>query len=159
MSRFILGIDPGLDGALYLYDDAFEEPGEFFDMPTLTLERNGKKKRIVDLYALARWMDEKAATIKQAIVENPQGMPGMSSNSTHQLGENTGIVKMAVAAQFIPMKLASPSAWKKQMKLSNSKDGSRHAATALFPRHSQHWARAKDDGRAEALLLAVWGSK
>ena len=37
------------------------------------------------------------------------------------------------------------------------KDGSRARASALMPRHASSWTRIKDDGRAEAVLIALWG--
>jgi hypothetical protein len=38
------------------------------------------------------------------------------------------------------------------------KDVSRQRASALLPRHSGLWLRKKDDGRAEAALIAYYGA-
>jgi hypothetical protein len=40
-----------------------------------------------------------------------------------------------------------------------NKDASRQKASMLFPKFAHLWARKKDDGRAEAVLLAHYGSK
>ena len=156
MKKYTMGIDPGLNGCIVLHN---HEDTVFFDMPTLEITRNGKKRRQIDLYALARFVDEHAENIEKAFIENPQGMPGMSANSTHQLGENVGIAKMAIAANFIPMELVAPATWKKAMGLTKDKDACRLKASQLAPKLSHYFARAKDDGRAESLLLAIWGIK
>lgn len=162
--KLVAGIDPGLNGAICLYDPTRLENGRpghvwaMYDMPTLEITRNGKKRRQIDLYELARWVDKNAEHIGKAIIENPQGMPGQSSNSTHQLGLNCGIARMAIAAHFIPMELVSPQSWKKKMNLSKDKDSCRLRASQINPQAGQYWARVKDDGRAEAFLLAWYGA-
>lgn len=155
--NLVAGIDPGICGAICLYDPATERIEEIFDMPTIEITRNGSKRRQIDLYALARWMDEHAKDIKKAFIENPQGMPGMAANATYQLGHSVGVIKMAVAANLIPMDLISPQAWKKTMALTKDKDSCRLRASQLSPKHADLWARKKDDGRAEAFLLTQYG--
>ncbi len=36
------------------------------------------------------------------------------------------------------------------------KDGSRLRVSELMPAYAECWRRAKDDGRAEAALIALW---
>ena len=55
----ILGIDPGLSGALALYNTS-DQTVEVFDMPVLELVRNGKKKGEVSAQALARQRNSSA---------------------------------------------------------------------------------------------------
>lgn len=161
----ICGVDPGLSGAICLYDPVLLHLGrvgcivEIFDMPTLEITRNGKKRRRIDLYALAKWVDSRASGITKAFIENPQGMPGQSSNSSHQLGFNCGIIQGIVAANFIPMELIAPVTWKKRMGLTKDKDACRLKASQINPAESHQWARVKDDGRAEAFLIAYYGSQ
>jgi crossover junction endodeoxyribonuclease RuvC len=152
--KYLLGFDPGTNGAICLYrpDDIV-----MFDMPTLDITRNGKKRQQIDLYELGRFIDKHSADIQEAFIENPQGMPGMASNATYRLGLNVGIAQMAVASAFIPMTLIAPATWKKSMGLSSDKDASRLKASQLFPQWSHHWSRVKDSDRAEALLIAIYG--
>jgi crossover junction endodeoxyribonuclease RuvC len=42
------------------------------------------------------------------------------------------------------------------MRTREGKDGSRLRAIELFPNYGQLFARKKDDGRADAALLAYW---
>lgn len=160
--KYIAGVDPGTYGAICLYNTQYkphqlDERLIMFDMPTLEIRRNGKKRTQIDLYALGRFVDEHAADIEHAYIENPQGMPGMASNATYRLGLNAGIAQMAFAASFIGMDLVAPATWKKAMGLTKDKDLSRLKASQLLPACAGHWARAKDDGRAEAFLLVYWG--
>jgi len=153
--KYILGVDPGLSGCLCLYR---AEDVIFFDMPTLEITRNGKKKRQIDLYALARFVDEYAANIEKAIIENPGAMPGQGSTSMFAFGFGCGAAQMVVAANFIPMELVHPATWKKSMGLSKDKASSRLKASQMFPQWAHHWARVKDDGRAEALLITIYAT-
>jgi crossover junction endodeoxyribonuclease RuvC len=45
------------------------------------------------------------------------------------------------------------------MHLSADKGESRRRATQLFPDYADQWTRVKDDGRAEAALLAFYLAK
>lgn len=153
-AKYILGIDPGLGGALALLcGDSIE----VFDMPTHKITVNGKEKRLIDLYTLARFFDLHANHIKYAVVEDPNALPGQGVTSSFNFGTSCGIAQMAVASAFIPMHLVKPAKWKREMGLTNDKDASRRRASLLFPQHSAIWARSKDDGRAEAVLLAHYG--
>ena len=44
--------------------------------------------------------------------------------------------------------------WKAALNLSSAKSASREQASLTFPDDAAQWARVKDDGRAEAALLA-----
>lgn len=162
-ARYILGIDPGLGGALALYQP--QHPifaagyAEVIDMPTHTITVNGKQKRQIDLYQLARWIDMHSSDISLAVIEDPHALPGQGVTSSFNFGAACGIAQMAAASAMIPMHLVRPATWKKAMNLTADKDASRRRASMLFPQHSANWARAKDDGRAEAVLLAYYGSK
>lgn len=154
-AHLICGIDPGLSGAIALYNALDQTVSTVIDMPTY--EINGKRE--LDLYAIGRFFDMHGETIRLAVIEQPGAMPKQGLSSTFKFGENCGIARMAVAAHFIPMKLARPAVWKKAMGLTADKDASRRLASQMLPAFSSMWARVKDDGRAEAVLLAVYGSQ
>ena len=154
--KYVAGIDPGNTGCITLYND---DDIVVYDMPILEITRNGKKRSQIDLYDVARFIDKYASDIAHAYIENPQGMPGMASNSTYRLGLNCGIVQMAIASAFIPMTLIAPATWKKAMGLSKDKGSSRLKASQIAPKWAANWSRVKDDGRAESYLIAVYGEK
>jgi hypothetical protein len=62
-----------------------------------------------------------------------------------------------VDENLVRLEHANPSAWKRTMRVNADKDGCRARASAMWPRSSKEWALAKDDGRAEAALLAEYG--
>ena len=69
----ILGIDPGLSGALALYHSARLS---IIDIPTTERKVNNKLKRQVDLRQLAVWLDMQKPYIEFAIIEQVSAMPG-----------------------------------------------------------------------------------
>lgn len=153
--KYICGIDPGLSGAICLYHKDWTPL--FLDMPVHEITKNGKKKRQLDLYTLGRFFDEHSPDIKMAIIEAPNAMPGQGVTSCFNFGFNCGAIQGIVAANMISMKLVAPVTWKKAMGLSKDKDASRWKASQIDPGASHFWSRVKDDGRAEAFLLAKYG--
>lgn len=152
----ILGIDPGLSGALALYDTA-EGSVEVIDMPVLELIRNGKKKREVSAQALANQLAGR--NIKAAFLERVNAMPGQGVTSVFSFGRSLGIVEGVLAAYDIPTTLVTPQAWQKAVGQRAGKDGSRERVMQLFPAQVDLFQRKKDDGRSDAALIAYYGAK
>lgn len=158
MNTFI-GIDPGLSGAIASYTPATDTL-VIHDVPTHELVRNGKKKREVDLHECARIIDNLTKGAGAAItIEQVGSMPGQGVSSVFAFGKVYGILLGISASTFVPVDTVTPQVWKKAMGVTSSKDGARAKASALLPRHSHMWSRVKDDGRAEAALIAVWASR
>ena len=151
----ILGIDPGLNGALAFYDPQHDEL-EILDMPTLKAGTGGK--RIVDEDVLAREIDCRFDFVTHAFLESVGAMPGQGVTSMFSFGVSFGLLKGVLAANFIPRTLVRPAEWKKALRVPAAKDGARARASQLLPKHSGKWVRVKDDGRAESALLALFGS-
>lgn len=150
----ILGIDPGLSGAV-AFLDVLNESIVVMDMPTVELQRNGKTKREVSPVLLADMIAGKGVT--QAFVERVSAMPGQGVSSMFSFGRSLGVVEGVLAAYEIPTTLVTPQAWQKGMGVRSGKDGSRERVMQLFPNYSELFARKKDDGRAEAVLIAKFG--
>lgn len=151
----ILGVDPGLAGAMALVHDG--KIVEVIDTPVFQI----KGKNVFDLYGFARWLDQVNAQhpIEKAIVEEVGAMPGQGVTSMFNFGAVYGHVRGAIAAHFIPISDVRPQVWKKHYRLGQDKDASRRVACATWPTESARFARKKDDGRAEACLLALWASQ
>lgn len=154
MTTYFLGIDPGLSGAMALYDPKAVQV-VIGDVPTL--EINGK--RVVDLATLAQYFDMNSGHVKHATIEAVGAMPGQGVSSMFKFGFVAGALQAMVAAHFIPVHLVQPAKWKKALGLTGDKDASRRLASQHFPQFAHLWARVKDDGRAESVLLALYGSK
>lgn len=151
----ILGIDPGLSGAIAIYN-IYTEELVVMDMPTVEMTRNGKHKREVSPALVADVIAGKGAV--RAYMERVSAMPGQGVSSMFSFGRSAGIVEGVLAAYEIPMTLVTPQAWMKAMAVRAGKDGSRERAMQLFPAYSTLFARKKDDGRSDAALIAKYGA-
>ena len=150
----ILGIDPGLSGALAFYD---ELDLIIYDIPTLQITRNGKNKRQIDLSGLLRIMG--AHNTHTCFLENVNAMPGQGVSSMFQMGRGYGQIEMGLMACRVPVTYITPQVWKKALSVPKDKDGARQRASQLMPQYAHNWDLKKHDGRAEAALIALYGSK
>ncbi len=151
----VLGIDPGLSGALAFYDTV-SEALVVMDMPTVEVTRNGKSKREVSPALVADMVAGKG--IEKAFMERVSAMPGQGVSSMFSFGRSSGVVEGVLAAYEIPTTLVTPQAWMKAMGVRAGKDGSRERAMQLFPQYSTAFSRKKDDGRSDAALIAKFGA-
>jgi crossover junction endodeoxyribonuclease RuvC len=155
----ILGIDPGLSGALAIYDSTHRKLVDVVDMP---LTKFKDKKSSIDTLSLTLFLARYAKSLRFAVVEEVSAMPGQGVVSMFRFGESVGILKGMLSTYFVPTHFVRPQVWKLTFNLSSDKNLSRERAAALFPDGCQAnpdpFGRKKDDGRAEASLLAVWGS-
>lgn len=147
----VLGVDPGLTGALAFFDP---DMGLLMvrDMPTVEVVRNGKKKNEVSPQMLASIIREHP--VARAMIERVGAMPGQGVTSVFSFGRSFGIVEGVLAALELSTTIIPPQTWQKAVNLRGGKDGSRARAAELFPRDAGLFARKKDDGRADAALIA-----
>lgn len=151
----ILGIDPGLSGALALVDAVSGELVALFDMPVFSLSSGHK----IDEYKLARLVDEFGPRVIEAWVEQITPRPGQGVVGVKTSAVGYGLVRGVVVANFIPLHDVAPASWKRAMKVSGDKDEARQAATSYFPKSADRWPLKKHDGRAEAALIAAFGRR
>lgn len=146
----ILGIDPGLSGAIaWVSDDGHLI--RVADMPTV--EVNGKKK--VSPQMLVSMLEEHDDLIRLAAIEEVGAMPGQGVTSMFNFGYSAGILAGVCAGLRIPMALYRPATWKRSAGVPADKGAARQMAQRFWP-GSRAFDRVKDDGRAEAALLARW---
>jgi len=153
MTRRILGIDVGLDGAIALMVGGTLV--EVVDMPTLTVLRNGKNKRQVSVAQLVEILNQYEPT--EAYIENVFARTGEGVTSVFSFGRSLGVLEGAIAARCIKSTLVTPQEWQKAMKVTGGKDGSRKRAMEIFPKDMHYFKRVKDDGRSDAALIACYG--
>ena len=150
----ILGIDPGLSGALAFLDTktgviAVE------DMPTVTVLRNRKEKREVSPQLVAAMVVKRH--VEAAFLEKVNAMAGQGVSSVFSFGRSFGMIEGILAALKMPVTFVAPATWVKGVARSPGKDASRARAMELFPYNVDYFKRKKDDGRADAALIACWG--
>ena len=138
----ILGIDPGKSGAFALLD-CDDMQVTTYDMPG-TLDE--KRALISDI-----------GKVKCAWLEKPFYPRMIGIKNAVTIAQAYGELKACLYFAGIPTFEVDPSAWKKTMRLSTDKNASRALASQYFPDASDQWARVKDDGRAEAALIALYG--
>lgn len=151
-----IGIDPGLSGAIAFFDI---EKGHLsiIDMPTFEVKRNNKAKREVSASGLAHAF-ALAQGVKGIVLERVGAMPGQGVTSVFSFGRSVGLVEGVLAAYLLPVTIVTPQAWQKAAGVRGGKDGSRLRACELFPNYAGLFARKKDDGRADAALMAWYAA-
>ncbi len=148
----ILGIDPGLSGALAFWSDGALE---VFDVPSVAARKRGRE---VDWSEAARIVDA-ADHIDHAVIESAAAMPKQGVASMFKFGFVCGGLRALVAAHFIPVTYVTPKKWKGALGVPKAKDGARARASELLPAYSHLWQRVRDDGRAEAAMIALYGAR
>ena len=87
--------------------------------------------------------------------------PGEGAVGAFGFGRSRGVIEGALAAAGIPVTMVAPPAWKRAAGIAPGKDGAKDAARSeairRWPSHAELFARKKDDGRAEAALIALAG--
>lgn len=146
----ILGIDPGISGAIaWVSDDGHLI--RVADMPTI--EVHGKKK--VSPQQLVAMLEEHDDLIRLVAVEDVGAMKGNGAVSMFNFGYGAGILAGVCAGLKLPVALYRPAVWKRAAGVPADKGSARQMAQRFWP-GCRDFDRAKDDGRAEAALLARW---
>lgn len=146
----ILGIDPGLNGALALVDD-----GKLLDL--VDIEASDSRINAAHLAGLIqRWMPD------FAVCEVVTARPGQGVTSMFTFGHGLGTITAVLATLGIPHLLIRPQVWQSHFGIeASSKDKTEHKreiadrAEALYPSAPLYGPKGGlKDGRSDALLLA-----
>lgn len=155
-----IGIDPGLSGAIaVITEEPLQTSLQIHDMPTMTVDRNGKAKRQVSANELAELLNLYAGKDCHVYVERVSAMAGQGVTSVFSFGRSFGMIEGILAALKMPVTFVAPATWTRAIGRSPGKDASRARAMELFPEYEYFFKRVKDDGRADAALIAHWGRK
>ena len=149
MTRIDIGIDPGKTGALAAIDHHTGDIIDIADMPAI-----GKH---VSAAGVAAWLIDMAHNGQLVVaLEDVTSSPQMGVVSAFSFGRSKGIIEGCVAARLAPIHYITPAKWKRDVGLRADKDAARQLATNTWPTWATTFARKKDDGRAEAALIAGW---
>ena len=151
----ILAIYPGAKGALAFFDI---EAGvlDVVDTPSVQVKRGQKLKLEISPQMTASVISARKPTM--AVMEKTGAMPGQGVSSMYQFGRSCGMLEGILAALQIPVTYVSPATWQKDVNARGGKDGNRARAAELFPAYAAEFSRKKDDGRADAALMAFWAA-
>lgn len=146
----VFGVDPGASGAIAVVT-ATGRLVEVLDMP----HHDGT----VSAALVADFVDAHNEPDAEAWVEAVQGWKGQAAGASFKFGAAFGTVLGVLGALRIPVHLITPARWKRAAGLNADKGACRRRAIETWPEASHLFARVKDDGRAEAALLAQLGAK
>jgi crossover junction endodeoxyribonuclease RuvC len=145
----ILGVDPGISGAIAFYFPSHPQMISSEDIPVVAGE--------IDAATLAARIDRMRPHL--AIVERVGAMPKQGVSSTFKFGTAYGVAQGVIAALKVPVHFVTPGKWKRHFGLSAEKEEARARALQLWPGRSELFSRKRDHGRAEAALIARYGSE
>ena len=154
----IIGIDPGLSGAIAILEN--NKVLRIFDMPVMS---EGKKnKRQINSALLVNILKDNISNNEEisVVIEQVNAMPGQGVTSMFNFGQSFGVLKGICSALQLSMFFVRPAKWKKYHNLINSnKDSSRTKAIEIFPYISHELSRKKDSNKADAILIARFYSE
>lgn len=154
----ILSVDIGAQGALAL----LSEIGDVIAVEDMPMLRDGPANRpTVNAPLLAdivkRWRPSRA------FIEFVGARPGEGPTGAFAFGRSRGVVEGVLGAFGVSAAHMAPAAWKRATGIPPGRDGAKDAARSeairRWPVYAHLFARIKDDGRAEAALIAVAGLK
>lgn len=151
----VLGIDPGLSGALASWNGE-----ELFtlEIPTMKAASRGREVDWADLVFNADLYFR--GTIDHGFLERVNSRPGEGVSSAFKFGTVYGGLRVMLTTMGTPYTLVTPQKWKKALSLGNSKDAAVARASQLFPQYAHLFRGPKGglkDGVAESALIAYYG--
>lgn len=136
-----------MTGAIALIDGHDLALIDAYDMPVV----NGLVSPFL-LHELEDWR----TGFGTVVLEDVHAMPKQGVTSSFGFGRTKGVIEGVFAANGRPITYVSPAKWKRALGLTKDKGASRRRAIELWPDKAALFARVKDDGRAEAALIAYW---
>jgi Holliday junction resolvasome RuvABC endonuclease subunit len=152
VTHTILAIDPGLTGALAFIVLPDTSRVAVYDMPVVNGEVNARELR--DL--IAKFKPD------AAIIEQVGPMPRDGVRQAWRFSSAYTTANVVCFMMGIPTSRVTPATWKKDMKVKGGhagKEQCRALALRMFPECAASFSRKKDQGRAEAALLAFHAQK
>ena len=151
----IVGIDPGISGAICFFEDG--QVKEIIDMPVMA---DGKKnKRQINGPQIYNEISKRTNNFQKkdiiVVIEQVSAMPGQGVTSMFNFGQSFGVLKGICSAMQLSMYFIRPAKWKKYFGLiKTEKDASRTKVIEIFPYISSKLSRKKDSNKADAVLIA-----
>ena len=141
-----IGIDPGFSGAwgMINHNNEFMGCGDMHHNEKHILSN----KIWIEVFEALRGDD------CEVVVESVHSFSGQGVASTFKFGTAFGGAVALAERLKCPWHLVTPQVWKKALKLDSDKKKSLVMARDLWP--TAPLKRQKDNGRAEALLMAYW---
>jgi crossover junction endodeoxyribonuclease RuvC len=162
-----MGIDPGMTGAIAVLGGGRRE---VWDMPVgdVTVGKTTRKRISPELLG---FMLRNMMPVDLCVIEEVTSMPKQGLSSTFIFGQAHGLVLGAVAATGTRIIRVRPQEWQTKLKAKGdprlralewqtklkAKGDPRLRALQFYPAFADDLKRKKDEGRADAILLARYG--
>ena len=149
---FVVGIDPGISGAIARFNPSDTSKATrliIWDMPIMEVN----KKKTISPQLVVNILKEAKAPV---YIEKVAAMPNQGVTSMFNFGKGFGVLLGAAAGLGLQTTQVTPQTWMKALKCQKGKDANRQRACELFPDYADMFSRKKDDGRADAALLAYY---
>lgn len=153
----IIGIDPGITGAVAFFDNG--RLAAVIDLPMIKLAvGKGFRNQMVPAI-LANEIWSRGTDAKHVYLEQVASRPGEGAVGAFSFGRGFGQIEGILAGLDIPYTLVTPQKWKKALGVAagSAKGASRMLASREFPEFASEFSRVKDDGRAESALIGLYG--
>jgi len=151
----IIGIDPGISGAICFFEDG--QVKEIIDMPVMA-EGKKNKRQINGPQTYNEILTRISKFRKKdiiVVIEQVSAMPGQGVTSMFNFGQSFGVLKGICSAMQLSMFFIRPAKWKKYFGLiKTEKEASRTKVIEIFPYISSKLSRKKDSNKADAVLIA-----
>ena len=163
---YLIGIDPGFTGSMAITNKG--KLVEIISCPLLEIKTGKTKvanmKRVpetktrVDPRGIYLALEKYRGKAK-CVIEHSQAMPKQGVSSVFVYAEGYGAYLGVLSSLNIEYHEVRSSVWKAKMVLDHDKYKSIDTVLKLYPESSKYIKLRKDDGKAEALLLAHYGEQ
>ena len=152
----VIGIDPGLSGALALLEVTGNDT-TLVDVIDVPITGSGAKQS-VDVILLQEWLQQHGP--RHAFLERAQAMPRQGASSGFKYGRVVGAIEATLMLCAVPLVIVEPSRWKRHFHLHGAdKEGARQLTIRMAPREHRFFARKRDHNRSEAVLIGLYGAQ
>ena len=155
-----MGVDPGKTGAWVVVERVPSGPPGVVAsglMPLMPGPGGRTRLDARELLATLRQAMADAGGVRVAVLEEPSAMPRQGIASAFGFGRTLGATEAVLVSLGLALELVRPNVWKRELRVPADKGGARARASQLMPGGSGLWRLAKEDGVAEAAMLALWG--
>jgi hypothetical protein len=158
----VLGIDPGLNGALICLENG--RPIALHVMPVIEIKKGKSTKHEYDIPMIAKLL--RSAAPEHVFIEKQQAMPMQGTVSMYSVGLGYGILRGLVTGLNLPHTLLHAKSWQKEMFRDCPKDDTKALAAIICGRlwpdmdfRASERCKKSHEGLADAALIGLYGER
>lgn len=151
--------DPGLTGAFCLYDTK-RGSMDLYEMPTFTKMVNSRSRTVLDEQGVCdRITGFQVFGATHFVIEEVGGLPRQSAPAAFNFGVGYATCITAARVLGLCIERVRPQVWKQKLRVPADKKAARARASEMLPFEKHNWPLVKDDGKAEAAMMALWAQQ